>query len=279
MVLQYNCPLRLNEPMTYLFAETQLEAVANALGDTADGLTGSEINFLLTASKLADMNPAPNKRSRIYDAFAHSQNMRQDRACILAFIRKAMKPERHLKHPGRFETLRSMLNEALVFAEMAVSETGELINVERAVTISEAKLRANELRADMVRRGVHKDVLIFCREELVSNNYFHAVLEAVKSVLDKLRALSGLGEDGISLIDKALSGDAPRVRINQLATDSQKSEQKGFANLLRGLIGMFRNTTAHEARINWPMSKEDAEDLLSTASLAHRRLDNAIVLP
>lgn len=264
--------------MAHFFTGAQLEAISNALGDTVHGLTGSEIDFLLSASKLVNPGAASNKRTRIYNAFADSQNTRQDRICIQAFIRKAMKPERHLKYPGRFETLRGLLNEALVFAEMAVSETGELINVERATTISQAKSRADELRADLVRRGVHKDVLIFCREELVANNYFHAVLEAVKSILDKLRTLSDLGDDGVSLIDKALGGDAPRVRINSLTSDSEKSEQKGFANLLRGLVGMFRNTTAHEARVNWPMSKEDAEDLLSTVSLAHRRLDRAVVL-
>jgi hypothetical protein len=32
---------------------------------------------------------------------------------------------------------------------------------------------------------------------------------------------------------------------------------------------------AHEARINWPMTKEDAEDLFSLVSLIHRRLDAA----
>jgi uncharacterized protein (TIGR02391 family) len=57
--------------------------------------------------------------------------------------------------------------------------------------------------------------------------------------------------------------------------ESKRSEQKGFANLLRGVAGMFRNTTAHEARIHWNMSKDDAEDLLSMASLIHRRLDRA----
>ena len=31
--------------------------------------------------------------------------------------------------------------------------------------------------------------------------------------------------------------------------------------------------TAHEARIDWPIGKEDAEDLLSLVSLIHRRLD------
>jgi len=60
-----------------------------------------------------------------------------------------------------------------------------------------------------------------------------------------------------------------------MTTKSEKDEQKGFANLLKGVFGMFRNTTAHEARINWDMSKEDAEDLLSMVSLIHRRIDGA----
>ncbi len=42
---------------------------------------------------------------------------------------------------------------------------------------------------------------------------------------------------------------------------------------------MFRNPTAHEARINWDMKKEDAEDLLSLVSLIHRRIDAAVMPP
>jgi uncharacterized protein (TIGR02391 family) len=61
--------------------------------------------------------------------------------------------------------------------------------------------------------------------------------------------------------------------INGLKTDSEKSEQRGFANLVRGIFGMFRNPTAHEARVRWEMKKEDAKDLLSLVSLVHRRLD------
>jgi uncharacterized protein (TIGR02391 family) len=118
-------------------------------------------------------------------------------------------------------------------------------------------------------------VLRFCRQELLADNYFHAVLEAVKSVADKLRARTGLTDDGAALVDRALTGDPPMLAINPLKTESEKNEQRGFANLLRGTFGMFRNTTAHEARINWPMTKEDAEDLFSLVSLIHRRLDAA----
>jgi hypothetical protein len=42
---------------------------------------------------------------------------------------------------------------------------------------------------------------------------------------------------------------------------------------------VFRNPSAHEARILRAMTKEDAEDLMSLASMIHRRLDAATVRP
>jgi uncharacterized protein (TIGR02391 family) len=126
---------------------------------------------------------------------------------------------------------------------------------------------------------VHADVLKFCRDELVSDDYFHAVLEAVKSVADKLRMKTGLTDDGATLVDRALGGSPPMLAINPLKTESERGEQRGFANLLRGTFGMFRNPTAHEPRIHWPMTKDDAEDLLSLVSLIHRRLDSSHIPP
>jgi uncharacterized protein (TIGR02391 family) len=257
------------------FTQTQMQAIADALGDTNDGLTGSEIAHLLETCKIADIDPTQTKRHRLYNAFAQDQNKRQDRTCILAFIRHAMKPARFARCPERFEPMRAHLNRALAFAGLAVDAAGMLAAVEQARTLSEAQRRAQELRADLTTRGVHPDVLRFCREELLADNYFHAVMEAVKSVADKLRARTGLTDDGGPLVDRALTGDPPMLAINPLKTESEKSEQKGFANLLRGTFGMFRNTTAHEARIHWPMAKDDAEDLFSLVSLIHRRLDAA----
>lgn len=67
--------------------------------------------------------------------------------------------------------------------------------------------------------------------------------------------------------------------INPRQTVSEKSEQSGFANLVKGAFGMFRNPTAHEAKVHWTMTEADAEDLLSIASLIHRRLDAASTAP
>jgi uncharacterized protein (TIGR02391 family) len=257
------------------FTQTQLQAIAEALGDTSDGLTGSEIAHLLETCGIADVDPTQTKRHRLYNAFAKEQNQRQDSTRILGFIRKAMKPERFARFPERFEPMRTHLNRALAFAGLGMDASGTLAAVEQARTLSEAQRRAQELRADLTTRGVHPEVLRFCREELLADNYFHAVMEAVKSVAEKLRARTGLIDDGAALVDRALTGDPPMLAINPLKSESEKSEQKGFANLLRGTFGMFRNTTAHEARINWPMTKDDAEDLFSLVSLIHRRLDAA----
>jgi uncharacterized protein (TIGR02391 family) len=105
------------------------------------------------------------------------------------------------------------------------------------------------------------------------------VQEAVKSVADKMRSRTGLTDDGANLVDRVLGGEPPLLAINPRSTVSERSEQSGLANLVRGTFGMFRNPTAHEARLHWTMSKEDAEDLLTIVSLIHRRLDRATMPP
>jgi len=258
-----------------VFSQGELEAIAAALGDTSEGLTGSEISHLLASIKMIDPTPTSTKWVRLHNAFVERQNRAQNRRAILEFMRQAMLPARHVKRPERFEPMRANLNRALAFSGLAVDAAGELVSADHVKTLPEAAQRADELRADLVRRGVHADVLRFCRAELVADNYFHAVLEASKSIADKLRTRTGLTDDGGKLVDAALCGSSPLLAINALASESQRSEQSGFANLIKGTFGMFRNPSAHEARILWAMSKEDAEDLLSLASLIHRRLDAA----
>jgi uncharacterized protein (TIGR02391 family) len=261
--------------MTEQFEDSQIEAIAHALGHTEEGLTKTEIQFLLGAAQIADVNPNDSKWKRLLNAFAQHQNTHRDRRNILAFIRKAMKPERWVHCHQRFEPLRPRVNQALLFAGLAVHEDGELVVADSVATISEAQRHANELRASLLRRDAHPDVLEFCRAELMADNFFHAVLEATKSVAAKLRTRTGLSGDGAPLVDGTLLGETPKLVINPFRTDSEKMEQRGFATLVKGVFGMFRNPVAHEARIHWAMSADDAADLMSTLSLIHRRLDRA----
>ena len=262
-----------------VFTQSQLQAIADALGDTSEGLIGSEISHLLATCRMPDPSSQMTKRYRLYNAFAESQNRRGDRAAILAFIRKAMKPELYARSPERYEPMLANLNRALAFAGLVMSAAGELASTPAARTLTEAQRRAAELRTDLEIRNVHPDVLRFCREELLDENYFHAVLEAAKSVADKLRARTGLNEDGGKLVDQALGGKNPILIINDFQTESEKSEQSGFANLIKGAFGMFRNSTAHAPKISWAVNRIDAEEVFSILSLIHKRVDDARLTP
>jgi len=113
---------------------------------------------------------------------------------------------------------------------------------------------------------------------LVADNYFHSVFEATKSVAEKIRIKSGLIIDGTNLVNEAFSfkNKIPHLALNSLQTENEQSEQTGFMNLVKGLFGMFRNTTAHAPKIKWKIEEQDALDILSMTSLIHRILDSSI---
>ena len=119
------------------------------------------------------------------------------------------------------------------------------------------------------------EVLKYCRAELLEENYFHAVLEAVKGVAQRLRDMTGLANDGADLINQSLSTKSPIIAINSLRTDTEVSEQKGIANLIVGVFGAIRNPAAHAPKIVWAMPEQDAVDVLGILSYVHRKLDNA----
>jgi uncharacterized protein (TIGR02391 family) len=68
----------------------------------------------------------------------------------------------------------------------------------------------------------------------------------------------------------------PVLAFNTLQTPTERSEHTGLMNLIKGLFGTFRNTTAHAPKITWVINKQDALDMLSMASLLHRRLDQCV---
>ena len=177
----------------------------------------------------------------------------------------------------QYDDCRGRVNEKLLFSGLKVREDGKVVREARAATtVAEAQQRAHELRAELTRRDVHPDVLRFCRAELLQYNYFHAVLEASKSVADKLRTKTGEDGDGSPLVDATCSlKSGPRIAFNDLATEWERSEQTGIAMLLKGMFSTFRNPTAHAPKVLWATSRSEALDMLTLASMLHRRLDDA----
>lgn len=259
--------------------DTHLQALCNIIADTREGLTGSEIGELLGRCGIDDPFAGATKRYRLFEALRAKQDRDRCANNVLHFIEVVMNPVRFVGRPEEFTSFRDRLNEALAFSGYTLGEDGKLKLVEKAATLAEAQERAGRLRAVLLQRKVHHDVLNFCRAELLQENYFHAVFEATKSVAEKIREKTGLTNDGAELVDDAFKISAPLLAINTLRTETEKSEQKGFTNLLKGMFGTFRNVTAHAPKITWPIGEQDAFDLLTLVSYLHRRLDGAAVVP
>ena len=259
------------------FDSEHLTSIAKILADTDEGLTGSEIEHTLRECKIPDPTPTMTKWKRLYNAFAEFQNGRKIGNQVLVFINRAMKPVRYTGDPGAFERRREQLNTVLSFSGFFIGDDGKVRWAKRATNLDEALERAGRLQTALVNRGVHEDVLHYCRAELLQENYFHAVFEATKSIAAKIRALSGLTSDGAELAQSAFGlakdGSAPILAINDLKTDTDRGEQRGFTNLLIGLFGTVRNPLAHNPKVEWPMEERDALDILTLTSLIHRKLD------
>ncbi|MGB9924711.1 MAG: TIGR02391 family protein [Methanothrix sp.] len=108
--------------------------------------------------------------------------------------------------------------------------------------------------------------------------YFHAVFEATKGLAQRIRDLSGVEADGATLIDQVFAVDRPLLAFNALQTETERSEHKGFAALLKGCFAAIRNPLAHEPKILWE-GEDDAADYLSLISLLHRKLDECVRTP
>jgi hypothetical protein len=164
-----------------------LRSLCNILADTSAGLKGSEIGQLLHACGIADPLSSYTKRHRLFEALNDKQRADGCANNVIAFIQQAMNPVRHVGAMDYFEGQRSQCNEVLAFAGMELREDGKIVAVTPVSTLAKAAQRADELRRILRERDVHADVLRFCREELLVNNYFHTVFEATKSVAEKIR--------------------------------------------------------------------------------------------
>jgi uncharacterized protein (TIGR02391 family) len=269
-------------PAIPILDDAHLEALCDVLGETNSGLSGYEIGRYLGECGIPDPEPGMTKRIRLFKAL---QSQQRDDCCannVIAFVARVMNPARFHGNPDGFERLRQRVNVAFAFAGYQVNDRGEVVPVAAATTISEAERRAGSLHAGLRRRNVHPGVLSFCRAELLQHDYFHAVLEATKSLSDKIRDRTGLTGDAGELAQRAFSiGQAgmPFLAFNSLRTASERSEQTGIMNLFIGAFGTFRNPTAHTPRILREMQEQEALDCLTLVSFLHRLLDEAVRTP
>lgn len=260
------------------FSLSFIEKVARVLGD---GMTGTEIGIVLADSTIDDVDGrGQTKWKRIVSALQHRQVRDGLGNCVVRFITEAMSPVRHHEDRVGFVRLQSDLNGILALQGLRINDEGRVARDPRgaARTLDEAAERSSKVHAELTRRGAHDETLRYCTAEIFAEDNFHAVLEASKSILARLRRMTGRTDDGARLIDATLlPKDNPRIAINDLADETAKSEQNGFANIAKGIIGLYRNPPAHVPRRDREISDAELFEAFAVISMIHRRLDNASI--
>jgi|ERR1700688_3564261 len=254
------------------FPEGQVEALARVLGECG---SGTDISRVLHDRGLHDNSGESTKWRRLYSIFLQSQHEHRCANQVIDFISAFLTPARFAGRSDEFENHRRELNTILAFSGLEYGNDGQFRRVNAAHTLDDAEARVRTFKAKFQGRRIHPEVLKYCRVELLQDNYFHAVFEAAKGLAERIRSLARVDADGAALVDQVFSVERPLLAFNTLRTETEKSEHKGYAALLKGCFAAVRNPLAHEPKVLW-QGEEDAADHLSLISLLHRKLDDCV---
>jgi uncharacterized protein (TIGR02391 family) len=123
-------------------------------------------------------------------------------------------------------------------------------------------------------RDFHREVVKHARDLFLQSNYFHAVFEAAKAYNKQVSAKAESEEDGQSLMMNVW-GCNGTLKITPCESETDRNIQDGIKFLSAGLMRAIRNPTAHEPAVDWPISQQDALDILSFISFLFRKLDDS----
>ena len=254
------------------FDDGNIEAIAKILGECGKG---PDIDALFASRGLSDQSNESTKWRRLRWVMLDCQRRHGCGNHVAELIRGLLAPPRFIGKLNEFESHRRHMNAVLAFSGLEYGADGQFRNVAVATTINEAERRARTLNSKLHGRRMHPEALRYCQAELMQENYFHAIFEAAKGLAQRIHSLSKVDGDGAALVDRAFSVERPILAFNTLQTESERSEHKGFAALLKGCFGAIRNPLAHDPKILWE-GEDDAADYLTLISLLHRKLDGAV---
>lgn len=258
------------------FDATTLEEISKILGEE---VSGSELTRLFAQIKVKD-DSSETKWKRILSALSACQQHDHTASRVILLIQKILNPVRYAKPEKieQYEKALANINTLLSFSGYRMEKNGDIVHIQPVHNINEALHQAQNFYKSLVDRKIHPEVMRYCKPEALQNNYFHAVFESIKGLNTRIKEMSGLDIDGANLINTVFSEKNPYLAINSLRTLSEKDEHNGFRFLILGVQTMFRNPISHEAKINWEISGQDGLDILTTVSLIHRKLDQAVLI-
>ena len=275
-----------------IFTEQNLHNISAIIADTNRGLTKSELERHLRECKIVLVSDGSynngiyykiglNKRDWLYNCFANEINTTHSFDKIVRFIEIVMDPTNYTKMEkrGQYQFILEELNKILLLLGCEINPSGKLTEKVKATTLEEVDRRVNSLKKKLYDRNIHSEVTKYCIKDYLRKDYFDAVFEATKGLAERVREISGLNSDGNELFQSAFATKDPYIVLNMLATESEKNEYNGLKELLMSLFHLVRNPMAHTPKINWKQNENEALDILTIISFAHKYLDKCYKNP
>lgn len=256
----------------FALTENQLNPICEKL---ATLISGTKISYMLCSLNLpCELDERATKWRRIYNAIAINQNKTHTNDALIRIIEWIMEPSLYINNEEEFIESRDELNKHLSFIGLELLTNGKVQSRSVATTLEEANQTVSRLKCDLQKFNIHPQILAFCRPEIISENLFHLIFEASKCPLNELRSLSGLTDDGNTLVNKCFDGKNPLIVMNRLTTSDEISEHKGVQALLNSIVYLYRNPKAHQPKYFSSDNYQSTLEALIIISWARYALDH-----
>ena len=250
------------------FSLSALERIAQIIGDR---YTGSGITLFFRKAGFPEIRHDGTTKWRfVYNALEEIQGRPHGPYQVAKVIEQLCNPQEYFG----YKQIGNKINEILGFYGLRVdTKTGKILVTRQA----DASLRSQESEEANLfdSRELHPEVRKHSRLLFLEGHHFHAVFECCKAFGKCVQEKSGIEKHGSELMSAALSTRGP-LKLNTQQTETGRNEQEGLMHLSMGLMRAVRNPESHEPELDWPITREDALDILSLISYLYRQLDKAV---
>ncbi|MDE8053861.1 TIGR02391 family protein [Erysipelothrix rhusiopathiae] len=255
-----------------LMNKNSIEEISKIIGEH---LTGTEITKLLEAAEFPTSDYLENwtkwrRLDKLFNQYLgnyHSQNH------VIKVIELFLDPRKFINRDDVHKDILEKMNLLLAFDGIKVLDSGKFQETEIVTTLSEANINASSFKSKLTELKVHPKIMVYCTPDILNEDYTSIILESTKGLYEEIRTKTGLTKDGARLIDECFCIRDPYIVFNNLETENEINEHRGYMELLKAITSLFRNPRAHTPKIYSVDNETDCIQILNLISFAYYRLD------
>ena len=257
------------------FDAQSIETISRIIGSI---MTGSTITKMLEQLNIEDNSNQSTKWRRLDFVMRESQTTYGCGNKILEIIKYVFHPTSSwFSDNNEYKSSINEINKCISFYGYEVQEDGNIHLIKSSKTRTQANERYDLLKSKLIERNIHPQILEFCTQDIVNEDYFSIIFEASKSVYDRIRKMTGINLDGNRLIYTCFDLKYPIIVFNSLKTDTEKNLYSGLKNILLSIAQIGRNPKAHTPKIYSYDSLDNCLDILNLISFSHKMLDQCSI--